>query len=41
LKEETADPFEKGKVRYRLRETVAFTLPFTSLKRKILLFEKQ
>jgi 16S rRNA (guanine527-N7)-methyltransferase len=41
LKEETADLFEKGKVRYRLKETVAFTLPFTSLKRMILLFEKQ
>ena len=41
LKEEPADLFEEGKIRYRLRETVTFTLPFTSLKRMILLFEKQ
>ena len=41
LKEEMADLFEKGKVRYRLKETVAFILPFTSLKRTVLLFEKQ
>jgi len=41
LKEEPADLFEEGKILYRLRETVTFTLPFTSLKRMILLFEKQ
>ena len=32
---------EGEEIGYRLRETVAFDLPFTSLKRTILLFEKQ
>ncbi len=32
---------EERETGYRLRETVAFDLPFTSLKRTILLFEKE
>jgi len=39
--EEAVDLREGERVRYRLKETVTFTLPFTSLKRTILLFEKQ
>ena len=42
LKGEEAEDAREGEgVRYRMRETVHFTLPFTSLKRTILLFEKQ
>ena len=39
--EEAVDSHEGERVRYRTKETVTFTLPFTSLKRTILLFEKQ
>ena len=39
--EEAVDSREGERVRYRMKETVTFTLPFTSLKRTILLFEKQ
>jgi len=39
--EEAVDSREGESVRYRMKETVTFTLPFTSLKRTILLFEKQ
>jgi 16S rRNA (guanine527-N7)-methyltransferase len=39
--EEAVDSLEEMRDHYRLEETVAFTLPFTSLKRTIHLFEKQ
>jgi 16S rRNA (guanine527-N7)-methyltransferase len=39
--EEAVDSREGERVRYRMKETLTFTLPFTSLKRTILLFEKQ
>jgi len=42
VKEEAVHALNKeGKPRYRLQKIVPFTLPFTSLKRTILLFEKQ
>jgi 16S rRNA (guanine527-N7)-methyltransferase len=39
--EEEVDSREGERVPYRMKETLTFTLPFTSLKRTILLFEKQ
>jgi 16S rRNA (guanine527-N7)-methyltransferase len=39
--ETNQDLAEGEKDRYRLQKTLAFTLPFSSLKRTILLFEKQ
>jgi 16S rRNA (guanine527-N7)-methyltransferase len=39
--EEALDSREGERVPYRMKETLTFTLPFTSLKRTILLFEKQ
>jgi 16S rRNA (guanine527-N7)-methyltransferase len=39
--EEAVDSREGERVPYRMKETLTFTLPFTSLKRTILLFEKQ
>lgn len=42
LEEEIGQDLTGGEqVRYRLQETVAFTLPFTSLKRTLLFFEGQ
>ena len=42
LKEEEVHALNKGgKVHYQLKKTITFTLPLTSLKRTILLFEKQ
>jgi 16S rRNA (guanine527-N7)-methyltransferase len=40
-KEEIQSSLEEEKAYYRLQETVAFALPSTSIKRIILLFEKQ
>jgi 16S rRNA (guanine527-N7)-methyltransferase len=39
--EEAVNSREGERVPYRMKETLTFTLPFTSLKRTILLFEKQ
>ena len=39
--EEIRASIEGERDRYRLQRTIVFTLPFTSLKRTILLFEKQ
>lgn len=39
--EEAGDSREEERIPYRMKETLTFTLPFTSLKRTILLFEKQ
>ena len=39
--EEAVDSREGERVPYRMKGTLTFTLPFTSLKRTILLFEKQ
>jgi len=41
LKGDAAEDFAEGKVRFRLKATVPFILPLTSLKRTVLLFEKQ
>ncbi|HSB06336.1 MAG TPA: 16S rRNA (guanine(527)-N(7))-methyltransferase RsmG [Thermodesulfobacteriota bacterium] len=41
LKKEEVQSSLKGMASYRLQETIDFTLPYTSIKRTILLFEKQ